>query len=63
MARVALPEDKNHHPPRGERDGLEPAVEAALGEQSEEAQRERAIQRIAALGEPLTNQVLMFGFA
>ena len=47
MARIALPGGSN----RGERHGLKPAFEAAPGEQSEETQRERAIHRIAALGE------------
>jgi nitrogen-specific signal transduction histidine kinase len=51
MARIALSDDSNHHPRRCEADGIEQAFEAAPGEQSEETRRERAIQRIAALGE------------
>jgi signal transduction histidine kinase len=51
MACIVLSGDSNHHPRRCEADGIEQAFEAAPGEQSEETRRERAIHRIAALGE------------
>jgi signal transduction histidine kinase len=51
MPHIARPDDNGLQADRGERDRLDEAFDVALGEQSPAEQRERATQRLAALGE------------
>ena len=61
MAHIALSDDDNRRPNRGEHIRRDPAFNMALGERSAAEQRARATQRLAALGEMTGGIVHDFG--